>query len=171
MSSYLKQEYDFIDRTKEILKQYDDYFKDKDKKNKYEITLLMNAFVGLLILPQQHWFDDLPSELITKKEWGIDTSHIGFLKKGEQKTVNEVARHLRNSVSHYRFTAFDNKHGDISQIQFRDYQDEEETIKTFEATIPVSALKKFLDKFSQTMIIEMNERKLGEPPLNSMTSK
>jgi hypothetical protein len=85
MTSYLKQEFDFIDRTKKILKQYDDYFKDKDKRNKYEITLLMNAFVGLLILPQQHWFDDLPNELITKKEWGIDTSHIGFLKKGEQK--------------------------------------------------------------------------------------
>ncbi len=71
MSAYLQQEHDFIERTKKIISQYDDCFKEKEKNEKYEVTLLINAFVGLLILPQQHWFGYLPRDTITENEWGI----------------------------------------------------------------------------------------------------
>jgi hypothetical protein len=79
MNAYKQQEYDFRERTKTILLQYDDYFKDKDKSKKYEVTLLINAFVGLLILPQQEWFKRLPEDLISEKEWGIGTSQLETL--------------------------------------------------------------------------------------------
>jgi len=155
MSAYKQQEHDFIERTKSILLQYDDYFKDKDKSKKYEVTLLINAFVGLLILPQQEWFKKLPEVLIEKDEWGINTSQISFIKKNEQKSVKAVATHLRNSIAHYNFIAFENKNDEISAIHFLDYRGNEKTTKTFEATISIASLKKFLDKFSQVMIVEM----------------
>jgi hypothetical protein len=157
MSAYKQQEYDFVFRTREILSQYDEYFKDKDKKKKYEITLMINAFVGLLILPQQEWFDKLPSEIVSRDSWGIDSSHIGFIKSGELKSVKSVTTHLRNSIAHYNFIAFENKDDNISQIHFLDYRDKEKTEKTFEATIPVANLRKFLDKFSLTMIDKIKE--------------
>ncbi len=165
MSAYKDQEYDFIVRTRKIIKQYDDYFKDKDKKEKFEITLLINAFVGLLILPQQHWFDNLPTDFVERNKWGIDTSHIGFIKSGEQKSVKEVARHLRNSIAHYRFVVFENKKEDISSIHFEDYysyRDKDKKLieeKTFDATIPISNLRLFLDKFSKKILDEMEIQK------------
>lgn len=155
MSAYKQQEHDFIERTRSILLQYDDYFKDKDKSKKYEVTLLINAFVGLLILPQQEWFTGLPEELISKDEWGIDPSRIDFIKKDEQKSVKAVATHLRNSVAHYNFIAFKNKNDEISEIHFLDYTNRKKTRNTFDATIPVANLGKFIDKFSQVMMAKM----------------
>jgi len=49
MSSYLDQEHDFIVRTLKILEQYE----NSKVQPHYETTLLLNCFVGLLILPQQ----------------------------------------------------------------------------------------------------------------------
>lgn len=62
MSNYKDQEFDFIERTKLIIKQYDDF--QIGEKDKFEVTLFLNCLVGLLVLPQQHWFDNLPTELI-----------------------------------------------------------------------------------------------------------
>ena len=161
MSAYKQQEHDFVDRTSKILSQYDDYFKDKDISKKFEVTLMINSFVGLLILPQQEWFDQLPEELISMGEWGIDVKHIGFIrnKNDNKKSVKAVATHLRNSVVHYNFIAFENKKDEISQIQFLDYTDKSKSTKTFEATVPVANLRRFLDKFSQTMIEKMIKNK------------
>ena len=85
MSHYKQQEFDFIQRTKSIIEQYE-IFQISDNE-KFEITLFLNCLVGLFILPQQHWFDSLSTDLISKKEWGIDKTHISFIKKGERKDV------------------------------------------------------------------------------------
>ncbi len=54
MSAYKTQEFDFIQRTKKIINQYDSLLiPDNDK---FEVTLFLNCLVGLLILPQQKWF-------------------------------------------------------------------------------------------------------------------
>lgn len=106
MSHYKNQEYDFINRTKTIIEQYEKL--EIDKGDKFEVTLLLNCLVGLLILPQQNWFNSLPHDLVSQKEWGIDEKHISTIKKGETKNVKDVARHLRNSIAHYNFKIFEN---------------------------------------------------------------
>ncbi len=77
MSHYLNQEFDFINRTKTIIEQYDNL--QISEKEKFEITLMLNCLVGLLILPQQNWFDSLPAVLVSQKEWGIAEKHISFI--------------------------------------------------------------------------------------------
>ena len=69
MSNYKNQEFDFIQRTKSIIEQYDNF--QIAEKDKFQVTLLLNCLVGLFILPQQHWFDNVPRELISKKEWEL----------------------------------------------------------------------------------------------------
>ena len=156
MSTYLQQERDFIARTKTILSQYEDYFNGKEVKGeKYEVTLLLNACVGLLILPQQKWVNNLPEVLISEQDWGIDISHIGFIKESETKTVKAVVTHLRNSLAHYNFIAFNDSNNEISEIHLLDYTNKERKTKTFDATIPVENLRRFLNKFSQFMLTQM----------------
>lgn len=157
MTAYKKQEHDFIDRTRKIILQYNDYIKNKDKSEKYEITLMINSFVGLLILPHEEWFNQLPNDLISLSDWGIDVTHINKIKNkyDDKKSVKAVVNHLRNSVSHYNFIAFENINEEISYIQFKDYTDKSKTIETFDAKIPVENIIKFLDRFSQVMIDKM----------------
>lgn len=157
MSHYKQQELDFIHRTKTILKQYDKF--QISKKEKFDTTLFVNCLVGLLILPQQYWFHDLPSDMVNYKEWGIRESDISFIAKSECKNIKSIARHLRNSLAHYRFKAFGNKKGEIKEIKFEDYKDGR---KTFEATISVSNLKIFADNFSAYLIKKMGQDSASE---------
>ncbi len=155
MSHYLHQEFDFVERTKRILEQYDSL--TIPEKDKFEVTLLLNCLVGLLILPQQNWYDNLPSEIISQKEWGITPEHISFIKRGETKNIKDISRHLRNSVAHYRFKAFDNSSNKISRIKFEDF--EQSGNKTFEALIPLANLRQFTNRLSDNFMTEMNKLK------------
>lgn len=155
MSHYLNQETDFIHRTKEILLQYEK--SSLQHKEKFEITLFLNCFVGLLILPQQHWFNKLSKDLISLKEWHIDPNHISIIAKGEQKSVESIARHLRNSVSHYRFKAFSNQKSNISKIKFEDVN--HQGVITFQAVIPIINLRAFINKFSSELVALMDKEK------------
>ncbi|MDT3367544.1 MAG: hypothetical protein LIR40_02720 [Bacteroidota bacterium] len=155
MSHYNNQELDFVFRTKKIIKQYDSF--QIEKAEKYEVTLLLNCLVGLLILPQQHWFDSLPAYLISQKEWGINPNHISMIKKGETKNVKDIARHLRNSIGHYKFKAFENKSTDISSIKFEDFDPQGN--KTFEAIIPISGIRQFTTKLTDVLIDEIGKNK------------
>lgn len=161
MSHYKNQEIDFINRTKAIIQQYDSF--QIVEKEKYEVTLLLNCLIGLLILPQQHWFDSLPTDIVSQKEWGINPKHISSIKDGETKNVKNVARHLRNSIAHYNFKVFENKSKDISSIKFEDFlpadKKTKEKIKTFEATIPISCIRQFTTKITDTFANEMNKQK------------
>jgi len=154
MSIYKSQESDFISRTLSILDQYDSLKFPKDEK--YEVTLMLNCMVGLLILPQQEWISHLPTELISKKEWGIDASHISYLKIGEAKSVNVIARHLRNSLAHSNFIAFSNKSSEITRVKFVDWDRQQN--KTFESEIPIADLKTFLRKFATVMLDLMKKQ-------------
>ncbi|MFC4165069.1 HEPN family nuclease [Epilithonimonas zeae] len=152
MSYYTQQEYDFVQRTKIILEQYQ---KLKISANeKYEITLLINCFTGLLILPQQYWFDNLPNEIISEKEWGIKTEYINIIA-GNNKSVKEIVRHLRNSVAHYKFEVFENQKKEIKSIKFKDYTTN--GVITFEGEVPVKNLNIFLNKFSNWFLEEMKK--------------
>jgi hypothetical protein len=155
MSHYLHQEFDFVERTKKIIEQYDSL--TIPEKDKFEVTLLLNCLVGLLILPQQNWYDNLPSEIISQKEWGITPEHISFIKRGETKNIKDISRHLRNSVAHYRFKAFDNSSNKISRIKFEDF--EQSGDKTFEALIPLANLRQFTNRLSDNFMTEMNKLK------------
>ena len=141
MSNYLQQEYDFINRTKKIIKQYHAI----QENEKYEVTLLLNSFVGLLILPQQYWYDHLPETSLNEKEWGISQEMIKFIQKDEIINVKNVVRHLRNAISHYHFHAFGDDNKNISHIKFEDF--DKQLNKTFEANLRVETVYKFIRCF------------------------
>jgi hypothetical protein len=140
---YTIQEKDFVKRTKEIIQQYDNVV--VPDKERYEVTLLLNCMVGLLILPQQKWLNNLPSDVITEKKWGIDSNKIDILSQ-QNKTVKEVARHMRNAISHFRFFAL-NENREINSIWFIDH-DLKTKKDTFEVTLSVANLRTFVEKLS-----------------------
>ncbi len=155
MSHYTQQECDFVERTKKIIEQYDSL--NLPEEDKFEVTLLLNCLVGLLILPQQYWYDRLSTTLINGNDWGIAPEHITFIKQSETKSIKNIGRHLRNAVSHYKFTAYKNSSNKINEIKFEDFN--QNRIKTFEAHIPLANLRKFIYKLTEEFISDIRRHK------------
>jgi hypothetical protein len=144
---------DFVQRTKEIISQYESFLGKQETKEKYEVTLLINCFVGLVLTPKEILYEDLKTEgAINKETWGISPNEILCsldINKKENKSVYEITRHLRNSVSHCNFETFSNKEKVIDRICFKD---EFKETPTFESTINIADLKKFALKLADYFI-------------------
>ena len=95
--------------------------------------------------------------MISEPDWGIEQNQIIYIKTFEKKSVDIIARHIRNSLVHYRFTVFNNNKGEISEIKFEDYDLQNK--KTFQAIISIRNLKDFAIKFSSFLINEMERQK------------
>ena len=153
MSAYLQQEFDFILRTQKIIEQY--VLLRIDPLEKYEVTLLINCFVGLLILPQQLWFNNLPETTLIQKEWGINPTNIKILNQDDTKSVKNVAKHLRNSVSHYHFSAFNDSNSNIKGIIFTDQNLRGK--ENFKAELSIEEIKIFIIKLSNFVLETMKK--------------
>jgi len=154
MSSYIDPVKDIINRTKSIIEQYENFFIEPEKK--YEETLFINCLVGLLIIPQQHWFGKLPKDIVALEEWGICPDSITIIKssrRDEDKNIENIARHMRNSVSHYNFKVIPDDSGQINKIEFFDKIPKTQD-KTFEATIDMTGLKLFTNKLIEALLRE-----------------
>ena len=160
MSHYLQGEFDFIERTKLILEQYDKTDFSEVPEEKYEITLYMNCLMGLLVVPQQVWHDNIPKGDLDEN-WFIEKGHISFcIETGEKRyKIKNIVKHIRNSVAHGRVIPISEDRGTnkkITHLRFKDLCGEQ---PTFEAEIPVETLKKFALKFADTMLTKMRENK------------
>lgn len=152
MGHYKQQEVDFISRTKEILRQYDKYVNPPETR--YNVTLFINCMMGLLIIPQQYWYGNLPTVDVSEAHWGIGPDMISCANNG--KGIDEVARHLRNSLAHNNFFSLPGDKDYLNTFQFKDYSNK---TPTFDATIPVDGLRKFVGKLADAFLEAMETEK------------
>lgn len=145
MGIYKEIDTDFAERTLRIIEQYD-RAKQAGTEN-FEVTLLVNCFVRLLILPHERRIGLIPEVGLHKLHtWSIDPSFIndwGAMRKGERKSLTQLVRRLRNSAAHFQIEA-EGTQQDIERLKFRDRNG-------FNATIPVGNLKAFLRQFASTI--------------------
>ena len=122
---------EFIRRTYKLLEQYDSFALDEHER--YEITLRLNACVGLLLVGRQHMTSKIPDAKL--ESIGLSTESVITCKdnKGEDECVTTLAvsRHLRNAVAHARFD-FGNEKNVIRTITFHDKRGR---IETFNMTL------------------------------------
>ncbi len=152
MPAFKQQEYDYIERTKKILRQK---FMEGEE---YEANLLVNAFFGLLSMIQQDWLYVITPEITTEAKWWIEAKRIiKSIRKGTKEIhdngINTIVRHLRNSISNYNFTMLKDSANIITEIEFKDQANGKET---FNATLTLAEIKRFLDFFSSYLLIQMN---------------
>lgn len=159
MGYFKCQEKDFVERTIAILEQYE-IIKEKTPQEYYDITLLMNCSLGLLILPQQVWFDRLPKDIIDQEKWGIDPSDISTSEtiskekkaKVDEKSVRCMARHIRNSISHYRFNILSSNDTNLDYIEIEDKLGSK---TTFKAEISIEHFRTFVLSLANFYLEEM----------------
>ena len=137
-------EKEFISRTLKLLRQYE----TSCGITKYEDTLFLNLCVGLLIIPQQAYYDQFQSlqrTFVDKKEWSID---IRMISVGE-KDVYNIIRHIRNSISHKRFELTSENSYEITHIIVKDKRHDNSRGFSFYAEFPITIFKDFVIKVAE----------------------
>ena len=146
MSSY-KHKLDIVSRTREIL--------EKNTQEKYDITLLLNCSLGLLIIPQQAGEKNDAVKVdgvVSREEWGIDPNEIEGPKKSSY--VADIAAHFRNSLAHGKFDIVDCNGDTIENIHIRDYDypfDEKTQKPSFEINLLFEDYKRFILKYEKEL--------------------
>lgn len=171
MGEYIYPEIDFVFRTQQLLKQYSLIERNYQNIKNYNITLFLNCFVGLLIIPQQESLNSLSNmELVDgETNYGIKPIDILVIKNGrlidEVKSFRNVAKHMRNSIAHNHFKTICNKENkNIDSIEFRDYPPDKynpenpEEYLTFKLKIGIEDLKLFIEMISNLYLNEMAKK-------------
>ena len=135
---YEKFKRDFIIRTKENLLKI-------TEQNGYEVTQLINSSIGLLIVPEQKFYNEIDNSFVN--EATLNEINLCIDSKNKM-SLKEIVRHLRNSISHSRIK-FENDNGKISKILF---EDRVENTTTFYAKIGVELYEKFVLEFSNNIV-------------------
>ena len=144
----------FIERTLEVLNQYDEF--KKQLECSYSRTLFINCCVGTLLVSPKYIFNKRLGEEQDLIKWGINPDNIE--KSNGGKNVKDVARHLRNSVAHghFVFQVDDNMSIPINHIRFEDYNLKGQL--TFSATLTFSQFRTFVLKITEEVLKEIDVR-------------
>lgn len=132
-----KYPYDIIERTQGLLEQYDRQLLQENEK--FEVTLLLNACVGLLFICKEKYSDKFPTSATN-----FDTIQTAT-KIETDKSLSNICRHVRNSIAHCNFE-LNSSAGKISSIAFKDYPRGvyDAGKENFELTVSVNTLRAFL---------------------------
>ena len=110
---YEDLEKDFINRTYEIIQQYNAFEISKEKK--FETTLLINCLLGLIILPKE--------KLLQKIENAKIADVIIFNKdvfvNEDIKSMRDLIFNLRHAIAHFDISATSDNDRDINLLTFK----------------------------------------------------
>lgn len=102
--SYLSDfEHSFIEHTLALVDSY---------KGDFDVTLMINCLLGLLVLPKEQFLDHIPDEPLTAlKKWGIDPSSIRCAGRPTQanphpETLRGLVTNLRHAIAHFNVRPF-----------------------------------------------------------------
>lgn len=151
MGNYKHLEEDFIHRTLKVLEQYDTL--DLPTKNKFEVTLLTNSFLGLIVVPDaKNLVRFLPKERIElSKHLGLSRVHIASLKI---KYLRDLIAYLRNSVAHFDIK-FEGSEEEIETIIFSDNDNGKGELARFSP----SEIRKVIRGLARIMIIGLRKER------------
>lgn len=131
----------FMRRTLEIA--------ENGRNEPYDATILVNCLLGLLIVPRESFFKNIPDVSYKQLgDWGIKPSSIVQFSKCEygvkhEPTLKQLVRHMRNAVAHFNIRPF-SKHGYVDGFVFSDRSG-------FKAKVSLGELQKFVTILSRHM--------------------
>ena len=165
---YKRIERDFVLRSLALLEQYDHCelkpskggTSSSDTPNlteKYEVTLLINCLLGLIVVPTQRTWERIPAKDLNQlSDWGLDqNSDIIWGDPQHHIGLRYVIERIRNSVAHFNIEAIptEDKLGrtEICAVKFHDKNGYNNPKDTFDLTMPVADLRKFVTKLAQAL--------------------
>ncbi|MBB1353516.1 HEPN family nuclease [Pseudoalteromonas sp. SR45-5] len=150
MGNYANFEPDFIQRTISLIDQYDEFITDVEFEKQYNYTLIINCFLGLIVMPKERIIKNIPNEVLSnefKTHLGLENSEIHDSINDLQKLIHQ----LRNSVAHFNIEVISaDQHFTVDYLLFRHRNNR------VMAKIPASNMKAFLKKYADILLSNIN---------------
>lgn len=149
---------DFAKRTKanyELVKSLAAGEKERDSHSTvFEVTQLVNSLLGLLVFPQQEFYNKLPEDYPNKELEALLSKCTTTYEErvGSQKSFANVLRHIRNAIAHKKLEAYPYGPQEIKGFIFRDGRSESHP--EFELKLSVEELEQLLYLLFDYMIID-----------------
>lgn len=146
MGNYKSFEHDFIERTMNLISQYDSLLHSFEFNEQYNYTLLINCFLGVFVLPKERLFSRIPNHRLNREllaEMGLNESKINE----RITTLREFTIAIRNSISHFNFKIVSNSDKNfIDEIIFeRISSSQKEIIISFKSTELLPFMRYYAD--------------------------
>ncbi len=127
-----EDEKSLVCRTKYNLSLYRKYKSgDKSKEFEYEVTQLINSFLGLVVFVKEVNRDQsIVLEKFVTDNFPDQWTYV-IKKKQEEYNFENYLKHIRNAISHPNEKLIVNaSNKDITSITFKDYNDSSDIFKT-----------------------------------------
>ena len=120
MGIYKDLEYEFVERTLNLISQYESILHKFEFKEQYNYTLLINCLTGLIIMPKERTITAIPNDRLLsgmKKDMGLEHTVINA-KFG---TLRDFIIALRHCAAHFAIEVKSDHDGvSIGEIVFYD---------------------------------------------------
>ena len=126
---------EFTQRTKLIVENY---------KGEYEVTLLVNCCLGLLVFPKEHRYDAFPDKVIPESGelWGLSRKSVEGSCGKQGYKLRDVLRKIRKGICHFNIESEHDEKGKIEYVVIKDRG-------KFSARLSVSQLKELVTKIAE----------------------
>ena len=135
---YDRIETDFVLRTKKLIEQYE---------GDYEVTLLINCCIGLLVLPREKHINSIPDILISEsgKTWGLSRNSITTDCRECGYKLRNIIRRIRNGICHFKVKTIPDGSGEIVELEIRD-------LGRFRVTISIDDLRELTNSIANYVL-------------------
>ena len=133
---------DFAKRTRQHLERIEQL--QRSGEPVFEVTQLVNSLLGLLVFPQQTYFNHIPETPLSElheQGWPQITSVEGCLPEDNLK---QLMRMLRNSIAHCNVEFFADTRRDLAGVTVWNVNNGRTTWK---AKLTLQALRDLVDRF------------------------
>ena len=151
MGNYANFEPDFINRTLALIDQYDGFIEDVNFNEQYNYTLLINCFLGLIVMPRERVINNIPEIELTQESrvaLGLGNAEI-------EPTITNLRRfihQLRNSIAHFNIEIKSRNHEFlVDTIVFRHFDN------SVVAKIPANEITGFLKAYANVLLQNLHE--------------
>ncbi len=116
----------------------------------YEITQLVNSMLGLIVFPQQRYFNHIPQTPLSELErLGWPKPLISGELPSDLKTLKDLMRYIRNSIAHFNIEFQSDDDHRITGIKIWNRRNGQEN---WTASLRIEELRQLLDKFTDLVL-------------------
>lgn len=122
---------------------------DIEETQAFEVTQLVNSMLGLIILPQQRYFDSIPETPLSElRDWPKPL--LEGDKPEDLHTLKDLMRYIRNSIAHFNIEFLSSDDQRINGIKIWNLNRQGK--KNWTALISLYDLRDISEKFIELML-------------------
>ncbi|GKV94959.1 hypothetical protein H2Y56_11320 [Pectobacterium aroidearum] len=158
MGNYADFEREFVQRTIDLIHQYNTLIQETPFERQYNYTLTLNCLLGLIVMPKERALSWIPAHRLTpelKAEMGL----IDSILPGPEMTLKDLVLRMRHSIAHFSIEVISlDANNLVDEIHFKETDRQGNIYARFRA----SEMLPFLNYYASVLIVNLERRR---PPV------